>query len=202
MATYVLDDRISCPTSFNRLRENLKILVEDSVAPDAACPITTAASNSKIVAVSGGALRFSQLVVLSISTCVLNGCSRRYADICRLSMSGSRPSAAAQALLRTRVPICVDGSPPHQFDAVRPSAWLEIGAVSFTLREILNRRLLRSLPHHMPHRFVLIDDVIATVDVNRVACYQLGAVEREEGNRLTDVVNADEAPRWRLALCF
>lgn len=68
--------------------------------------------------------------------------------------------------------------------------------------EILNRRLLRSLPHHVPHGFVLIDDVIATVDVNRVACYQLGAVEREEGNRLTNVVNADEAPRRRLALCF
>ena len=56
--------------------------------------------------------------------------------------------------------------------------------------EILNRRLLRSLPHHVPHGFVLI------------ACYQLGAVEREEGNRLTNVVNADEASRWRLALCF
>ena len=47
-----------------------------------------------------------------------------------------------------------------------------------------------------------IDDVIAAIDVNRVACHQLGTVEREESNRLSDIVHPHQATRRSLALRF
>jgi hypothetical protein len=43
-----------------------------------------------------------------------------------------------------------------------------------------------------------VDDVIAAIDVERLAGDQLGGVERQEGDGEPDVIDRDEAARRRL----
>jgi hypothetical protein len=46
----------------------------------------------------------------------------------------------------------------------------------------------------------LVDDVVPTIDVKRLARNEAGGVMREEGGGDAQVVDADETSRWRLCL--